>query len=182
MNAGETERVKLERRTRRAHGVNLIIGLRAREHDYTVSGEVSRWVPPLAGRTPTSGKHHGPLSGGWMEVVEDRFRAMRRRFVEDRRKERDAPEGNGGWPRRRENPTIYMTAVCLGRLIMRQKGVVVIKGSVDSVHGGVGTLRHISQSFPRTVSHARSPRYVYTEPPCTDENIRIGISEFLQPP
>ena len=30
---------------------------------------------------------------------------------------------------REENPTIYMTAVCLGRILMRGKGVVVIKGT-----------------------------------------------------
>lgn len=37
---------------------------------------------------------------------------------------------------RQRNSSIYMTAVCLGRLLMGRKRVVVIKETRDSIHGG----------------------------------------------
>lgn len=65
------------------------------------------------------------------------------------------------------NPSIYMTAVCLGRLLMGRKRVVVIKGTRDSIQWHTERPTRMRLRERRVASHrgCRHVTYVFSPPP-----------------
>lgn len=57
--------------------------------------------------------------------------------IKRRDRERKSERGRGRSRSRKRNSSIYMTAVCLGRLLMGWKRVVVIKETRDSIRSGI---------------------------------------------